>query len=129
MKFNSLSIAVAGGCLLSLSACQNKDLVAKLDADNDDKVSRAEFRQVVQEEAFDLLDANKDGAVTLEEWKAVEDVRQPLRRFNSLDSNGDSKLSFDEFAKTSRKRSTLDNMFGTLDRNEDGFLTDQDFTD
>lgn len=52
------------------------------------------------EKVFKRKDANGDGALSLDEFKAgmkPEAVDKADRRFKKIDSNGDGKLSFDEF--------------------------------
>ena len=120
----ALTIAAAG--ILLLTGCNDKNIYANVDANNDEKVSRAEFRQAVQQDAFEHLDANGDGVIDLEEWKAVEDVRQPIKRFESLDADENAELSFEEFSTATRKKRALDHMFGTMDVDGDGFITDDD---
>lgn len=52
------------------------------------------------EKAFAKKDANSDGSLTLEEFKAgLKDkaLNTADKRFKKLDSNGDSKLTLEEF--------------------------------
>jgi len=78
-------------------------------------------------------DANKDGMVTVEEWKTGQQAR-----FKSLDANGDGKLSQDEmYARTpavgnsilpaDRQASRQSGNFQRLDTDKDGFVTLAEF--
>ena len=52
------------------------------------------------EKIFARKDADKDGSLTLEEFKAglkPEVAEKADKRFGKLDANGDGKLSLDEF--------------------------------
>ncbi|TAJ90717.1 MAG: hypothetical protein EPO10_06810 [Reyranella sp.] len=78
-------------------------------------------------------DANKDGAVTIEEWKTGQQAR-----FKRLDANGDGKLSKEElFARTpaignsvlptDRQASQQSSYFLLLDTDKDAFVTLTEF--
>jgi Ca2+-binding EF-hand superfamily protein len=78
-------------------------------------------------------DTNKDGAVTIEEWKTGQQAR-----FKRLDANGDGKLTKDElFARTpavgnsvlptDRQASQQSSYFLLLDTDKDGVVTLTEF--
>ncbi len=79
-------------------------------------------------------DTNKDGVVTLEEWKAGQEAR-----FKRLDADGDGKLTEAElFSRTpaagnsvipsDRQASRQSAYFQRLDANRDGVVTLAEFT-
>ena len=69
-----------------------------------------------EQKRFDRADKDKNGAVALEE------MFQPRRKaFAKLDTNGDGRLSFEEWAVRTSKR------FGEADRDRNGALTREEF--
>ncbi|NCY01447.1 MAG: EF-hand domain-containing protein [Planctomycetia bacterium] len=62
--------------------------------------SAAPGKQPDPQKIFAKKDANSDGSLTLEEFKAGmkdKQLEHADRRFKKSDTNGDGKLSFDEF--------------------------------
>jgi len=96
------------------------------DANKDGKITKDEFPG--PDEAFARLDANGDGAITPEELPAAGGRMggrgggnmDPAQRWQHmcqrLDKDGDGKISKEEFPGPAE-------MFGRLDANGDGFLT------
>jgi len=102
-----------------------------LDKNGDGKISKDEAPERLALN-FDKFDANHDGFITLEEFKAAippgagspggsggsgGDVRRPAVMFQNLDKNGDGKISRDE----APERLALN--FDKFDANKDGFIT------
>jgi Ca2+-binding EF-hand superfamily protein len=92
---------------------------ADLDKNKDKKISRDEFPGPPQ--FFDRLDENKDGFIDEEEWNRARGrmgggprVAERLMLF--LDSDGDSKVSREEFSQ-------LTALFDLLDKDRDGSLS------
>ena len=57
-------------------------------------------RPIDPEKIFKRKDANSDGSLSLDEYKAGmkdKQLENADKRFKKIDTNGDSKLSFDEF--------------------------------
>ncbi|MHB9027055.1 MAG: EF-hand domain-containing protein [Armatimonadota bacterium] len=71
---------------------------------------------------FEMMDANKDGAVTLDEFSA-----KPLARFAELDANKDGKVTKAEIDKAvadlrEKMKQRMEEMFTKLDKNADGVI-------
>lgn len=94
----------------------------RIDLNGDSAISEAEFATHIVHESFGLLDANKDGAIHFDEWRARESEAGSVALFEALDLNADGQLRFEEFDSSDRKRDALGRMFHTLDRNDDGLL-------
>jgi len=92
------------------------------DADSDGKITREEFDDV-RGQLFASADTDGSGSFSLEDfssiWMTINDQRV-VRRFQSLDSNGDLAISAEENgARTA-------NLVERLDRNGDGVVTKSD---
>ena len=88
----------------------------KLDQDNDGKISRSEWQRNGQ--AFDRMDADKDGFLTKEE------LRSAAREFRGRHRNGLKEMDTDADGNISRSEwKGKEEMFNRLDANHDGLLT------
>lgn len=93
-------------------------MIEMFDQNKDGSVTQDEVNASVAER-FAAADADKDGRVTLEEFKAYRLTEmQPMkvRAFQRLDRDGDGKVTRAEFDRIS------DRMFARLDRDGDGEL-------
>lgn len=106
-----------------------------LDKNKDKKISKDEFPERFPPQLFDRMDANRDGSVDEEEWKAVTSqfgaggrggdrmmmagprTGESLARL--LDANADGKVSREEFAK-------IASLFDTLDKDHNSELTTEE---
>ena len=90
----------------------------KFDADKDGKVSKAEF--LAQRPGFDKVDANKDGAVTAEEVKAMPAAKKRGASgagfVDRFDTDKDGKVSAAEYDEKRGKA------FEAMDKNKDSFV-------
>ena len=69
--------------------------------------------------AFRLMDVNRDGRITLEEFQSLR-LRWRNRTFESLDLNGDRQITRDEWMD-------IPEDFDKLDRNKDGVILRHEF--
>ena len=88
----------------------------KLDQDNDGRISRLEWQR--NDQAFDRMDADKDGFVTKEELRsAAKEFRGKHRHgLREMDTDADGRISRTEWKGN-------EEMFNRLDANHDGVLS------
>jgi hypothetical protein len=98
------------------------------DTNGDNRVSQAEFAGYVGKTTFEKLDADKDGTVTLEEWKAVDRSPEAAKHFAAMDKDRNGRISYPEFIEAFDGNSTLNNSFDSLDRDRDSNLAPNELT-
>ena len=117
----SLHIGLAA-TLLSLASVAAEAQPANLpgmDANQDGRISRAEYRQGLVESSM-KFDRNADGRVTIQEMPAA--TRLPgvkglmIKVFSKMDASGDGALSREELTARAELR------FTELDTDSDGYL-------
>ncbi len=128
MKKTLPLFAIAIGTLCSGCASRTDTAAApnweeqfrKADLNNDGRVSRDEFGQLMIEDAFRLFDANKDGVVTLKEY--VANGGSPAA-FSKIDRNGDGKVTLEEAKSSKFAIDAMTVSFYGADTNNDGYVT------
>lgn len=108
---------------------------AELDKNKDKKITKDEMPSQVPPQMFDRMDANRDGSVDEDEWKAMMGqftaggrpgermmmqgprIGETLSRL--LDGNTDNKVSREEFAK-------IASLFDALDKDHNSELTTEE---
>jgi EF hand len=124
-SFNRYTLAGVVGSFVLSGATLAGD-VAKLDTDQDGKVTQAEYIAGAKT-SFEKLDANADGKVTAAEMDTAYTTSKPgvgaakvpssADKIKTLDTDADGALSSVEHEAGSRT------MFDTLDTNKDGSLS------
>ena len=100
--------------------------VALVDQNEDGVLTDVEFFQHVKTHSFRRLDADGDGKISRAEWLAVETGPESEALFSRWDKSGDGNLTLQEFKDTPKAKTTLCNLFRTLDVDGDGTLTTEE---
>ena len=122
----TLARAAALAALLALASCNSNRAFDAVDANDNRRISSDEFVAHVQRSAFDEIDTDGNVFLDSDEWKMAETTNEPRKRFARLDTNRDGRLSFKEFSSAPKKSRTLKRIFGTADRDSDGYLTPEE---
>ena len=112
-------------------AAVRKDLAFSVfneaDANKNGVVSHEEFSQDVKRRTFNVLDTNGDSVITWEEWAAADANPQVKEHFEIMDKNGDKRIDFFEFSQAAEKYSNINRAFVDLDRTKDGSLSPEEY--
>jgi len=106
-----LSVPMASGVAQPLD---KRAVVQSADTNNDSRIDRVEFHHRTTE-AFFLLDANKDGSLTLEEIVTGVQEANP-QKIKAADGNEDGQIDIHEY------HNALSRDFDAADTNSDGVL-------
>lgn len=98
------------------------------DTNSDGRVNQAEFARFAKASTFERLDQDKDGMITLEEWKAVDHSPEAEKHFAAMDKDRNGRLSYPEFYDAVEGRSNLNDSFKSLDRDRDSHLAPDEMT-
>jgi len=98
------------------------------DTNCDNRVSQDEFAGYAKVSTFEKLDANKDGMISPEEWKAVDLSPEADKHFKAMDKDRNGRISYPEFSDTADWKSALNDSFKSLDRDRDSNLTSDELT-
>jgi len=90
------------------------------DTNSDERMDQAEFNQYIKQLTFEKLDTNKDGMISLEEWKVVDHSPDAEKHFKAMDKDGDGKLNYQEFSNAPNWKSALKRPFTALNQDRDG---------
>ncbi|YCM45322.1 EF-hand domain-containing protein [Verrucomicrobiaceae bacterium 227] len=119
------------------------ELIKRYDANDDGKLSRAEFArgervkdlpQEVLQKLFGRFDKDQDGFITKKELVEIPAPPGGRQGFGRADTNKDGRITFEEFSKSTPRFADfsverMKAMFERFDRNKDGFLDSKDHPD
>ena len=98
------------------------------DTNSDGQVSQAEFAGHAKAFTFERLDRDKDGMITLKEWKAMDNSPEAEKHFAVMDKDRNGRISYPEFSDAVDWKSALNDSFKSLDRDRDSNLTPDELT-
>lgn len=117
------TLALTGTLAAMLAGCttpQNKFGTA--DADHTGGISPAEFDAYMKEAVFEQIDQDKDGVITMEEWKAANPSGS-ADVFKRADADGDGRITREEGDAAFDRKGNLPKLFKKIDTDGDGSIS------
>jgi len=131
IKLSALELGLAAVLTATAAHAQTNASPAvfrSADTNSDGRVSRAEFVRHTKTSTFERLDQDKDGVITLEEWKVVDLSPEAQEHFEVMDKDRDGRISSPEFSDTAHWKNALNDSFALLDRDRDSHLAPDELT-
>ena len=100
----------------------------KVDADSDGKIAHHELSKGMKQISFEQMDKNNDHVIDWDEWMSQNDSTEAKTNFAAIDKNRDKKISFPEFSNSAETSVNFNEMFSTLDKDNDGGITPDEFS-
>ena len=121
MRTTMRNLLYCGLAPLAVS-CSTKESFKTADIDDDNAVTFTEFDSYMKKTVFDEIDTNRDGKVTMDEWRSVN-PNDPISEFHETDKNGDGFITRTEADAGFDREKTFQKLFEKLDSNRDGSLS------
>lgn len=115
---------------ISICSAQTNDVknaFEAADTNRDGKITLDEFKQHVKQEAFKNIDQDGDKKIDRKEWRAAAPSPPADGNFEATDKNRDASVSFMEFSEKADQNYNYDEVFNALDRNRDGSLAPDEY--
>ena len=106
-----------------VAGCSTGSLNPSADKDHDGGVSFTEFDAYMKDAIFASFDANKDGVVTMAEWRAMN-PSGPKSNFIKADRNGNGRVSKAESDAKMDKDGSMMQLFKKIDKDQSGKLSE-----
>lgn len=120
----TISLLLIATCLLS--ACKGvapqQDRFALADANQDNKLSRKEASDAVVTSIMRAYDTNKDGSLTLAEWKEHDDSAD-AKLFAQRDTDNSGTISLAEAQANADRQNIFGDTFKKADKDGDKLLS------
>jgi Ca2+-binding EF-hand superfamily protein len=111
---------------LLLASCRqvetDRDVFLQMDTNKDGKISLKEVNKFALPRLYGRFDTDGDAVVTLDDVRAI-DPKFDETLFTARDLDGDGKVTFREYRRYAKKNGVLNNLFGKVDTDGDGFIT------
>jgi Ca2+-binding EF-hand superfamily protein len=132
---NCLLIILSACFLIAVFALPDSyavhELFKSIDKNRDGKVTLREFREDMKEHAFERLDEDDDQMIGKEEWKSlnnISDREKHVNLFEQVDKNKDRRINFFEFSNYADEKSNIYEAFMGLDKDGSNNLSPDEIT-
>lgn len=109
--------------MLALAACSSSGLNPAADTNHDDEVSFTEFNRYMKETIFTEFDADRDGMVTMAEWRRLE-PDAPASKFRKADRSGNGSVTRAEADAHLEREGSMKELFAKIDTDGNGSLSE-----